>query len=517
MDAENLAIVIGPNVLRTNIDNPLKAMDDNDHIKAVVCTMIQYSDKIFPVDSILLDIDKQSPNFNDGLAGSTSNQHGAIHGRDISFGGGIFDLTNKIAGNANPVHNALSATNDHSSKKEKRKSTGNLKFGLGRVKNKLKKSNKAQVQIQHQQQAPSQMSQSPPQGYSQSQSQSQAGQVQAPPSFSQMSPGMGSMGYQAPGVGGSASGSGSVPMNAQSQQVQSQPGGTGQSQVRVSIGSNSSRGASRSIQVGGGVIIPTLSDLNPTRLRKTSKDNRPSAESPKEKSPVNVDFRSGLKKTNRNFDGLENKNKNKNYGQHKVDFRAHLKKNVKTPKKDDSGNFKFGDAGNNGNAVLNSNNSNSSVSLPPKVLQEQLSNKSEPPMRSGFHNNQSKVDLKKKQLADLSPLQPPPPPAHVADEFKKQQENDQVSRVCQEFQDNMGEIDEEIDLLQDYAQDLFSHLMEMANQGSIDDARDVAKRVEQNCHNVIKAARMQRDALTEFNKYLETFLQEVSKRVCMYV
>ena len=83
--------------------------------------------------------------------------------------------------------------------------------------------------------------------------------------------------------------------------------------------------------------------------------------------------------------------------------------------------------------------------------------------------------------------------------------NDQVTRVIADFQDSIGEIDEEIDFLQDYTRDLFSLLMELAHQGSISDARIVSKNVEQNCHNLITASQMYRDALTESNKHLESF------------
>merc|ERR1719320_356254 len=51
MTSSNLAIVIGPNILRKEGLDPIRAVSDNDSIVDVVTTLIEHWEEVFPGDS----------------------------------------------------------------------------------------------------------------------------------------------------------------------------------------------------------------------------------------------------------------------------------------------------------------------------------------------------------------------------------------------------------------------------------------------------------------------------------
>ena len=117
----NFAIVIGPNILRTEaeIGNPMKAIDDNKHMQTTISTMIEHFEQILPSHQDLYKFDK---------ATNAKWKYGVIgKGNQQSFPkrqSGLFDVSQNITADntSSPIlgsaqfvsfSKSLDALNDH--------------------------------------------------------------------------------------------------------------------------------------------------------------------------------------------------------------------------------------------------------------------------------------------------------------------------------------------------------------------------------------------------------------------
>merc|ERR1712228_901254 len=113
MGPVNFAIVIGPNILRTEaeIGNPMKAIDDNKHMQTTISTMIEHFEQILPSHQDLYKFDK---------ATNAKWKYGVI-GDFKQRQSGMFEVVQNVQGNNSVLGSAefvsfsksLGALNNH--------------------------------------------------------------------------------------------------------------------------------------------------------------------------------------------------------------------------------------------------------------------------------------------------------------------------------------------------------------------------------------------------------------------
>jgi len=116
----NFAIVIGPNILRTEAEmgNPMKAIDDNKHMQTTISTMIRHFEKILPSKQDLYKFDKATnAKWKYGVIGAgNENSHSAKRQS------GLFQISQEFGTlpNAEPMSfsSSLGALNDKKASKK---------------------------------------------------------------------------------------------------------------------------------------------------------------------------------------------------------------------------------------------------------------------------------------------------------------------------------------------------------------------------------------------------------------
>eukprot|EP01084_Bolivina_argentea_P032071 59329_1 len=101
MGAINFAIVIGPNILRTEADmtNPMKAVEDNKHMQTTISTMIVHYEKILPTMDDLYKFDKATnPKWKYGVIDPPPVSSPLLKGGGSASGFGILDMTKAMQG-----------------------------------------------------------------------------------------------------------------------------------------------------------------------------------------------------------------------------------------------------------------------------------------------------------------------------------------------------------------------------------------------------------------------------------